>query len=146
MAETIAEWLRRGIEKPGKSQAGLARALRKDPSAVHRMLHGKRRMQVPEVRLAARYLEESPPQGLLPPAGLSEGAPPFLAAKSEVASPRSTTNDLRGDFDMTKDEATLIRSFRSLDSRTQLLVLQHIQGLALLAGGESTHDPFADRA
>jgi len=55
------EWIRRGLQKPGKSQSGLARHLGLDPSAVNKLMHGKRMLKTHEVTPTAEYLEEPPP-------------------------------------------------------------------------------------
>jgi hypothetical protein len=55
------DWIRRGLEQPGKSQAGLARAFGRAPSAINNLLKGRRRLRTDEVAKAARYLEVTPP-------------------------------------------------------------------------------------
>ena len=55
------EWLKAGLLRPGKSGVGLAKALGIDPSAVSRMLQGKRKLQLHEVDKAAAYLGVEPP-------------------------------------------------------------------------------------
>lgn len=54
-------WIERGLAQPGKTKAGLARALGIWPSAVSAMLRGNRRLQLDEVVKAADYLEVDPP-------------------------------------------------------------------------------------
>jgi transcriptional regulator with XRE-family HTH domain len=49
-------WLTQQLERPGYSQAGLARALGKDPSAVSRILAGDRQIKAKEVPLILQYL------------------------------------------------------------------------------------------
>lgn len=64
------EWIRRGLQKPGKSQAGLARALGVDASAVSKILirrdgKGKtkpRAVKTSEVQRIADYLGEPVPE------------------------------------------------------------------------------------
>lgn len=55
-------WLRSGIKKDGKSQAGLARALGIQEIAVSFLLRGERRLKADELVSAAKYLEEPLPQ------------------------------------------------------------------------------------
>lgn len=55
------EWLRKGLQQPGKSNVGLAKALGIDASGVSRMLKGERRLQLHEVEKAAAYLGIKPP-------------------------------------------------------------------------------------
>jgi hypothetical protein len=57
----LTNWLRRCVKKPAKSQAGLARAISRNPSAVNRMLDGKRRFQVDEIPLMEAYFGEPAP-------------------------------------------------------------------------------------
>src|SRR5262249_42143117 len=60
--EELLDWIRRGLRKPGKTQAGLARAIGRSPSAVNNLLAGKRRLRADEIGKIARYLEEPPPR------------------------------------------------------------------------------------
>lgn len=52
------EWIRQGLKKPGKSQAGLARALGLDPAAISRLLAGDRQLKVNEIDKVKAYLDE----------------------------------------------------------------------------------------
>lgn len=62
------EWIRAGLEKPGKTQRGLAAALGVDPSAVSRLLAGSRHLRAAELPLVAFYLESDVPDALSGPA------------------------------------------------------------------------------
>lgn len=53
------EWIREGLKKPGKSQAGLARALGRDPAAVSRLLNDGRGLKASEIEIVKQYLGES---------------------------------------------------------------------------------------
>jgi len=55
------DWIRKGLDKPGKSQAGLAKAFGRSPSAINNLLKGKRRLRTDEIVKASRYLEVMPP-------------------------------------------------------------------------------------
>lgn len=57
-------WIRRGLEKPGKTQAGLARQLGVDKSQVNKMLRGERDLKVKELPKIAEYLIEPLPTGI----------------------------------------------------------------------------------
>ena len=57
----IIDWIKQGLEKPGKTQTGLATALGRSPSAVTDLLRGKRQIKVQEVEVMAHYLEEAVP-------------------------------------------------------------------------------------
>jgi transcriptional regulator with XRE-family HTH domain len=60
--QALLDWIRRGLLKPGKTQAGLARALGRSPSAINNLLSGKRRLRADEIARVARYLEEPAPR------------------------------------------------------------------------------------
>ncbi len=59
-SEMIA-WIREGLRKPGKNQAGLAASLGIDRAQVTRLLQGKRDLKQRELRTVADYLGETPP-------------------------------------------------------------------------------------
>jgi len=63
MTDPWIEWLRTGLEKPGKSQRELAERLGVFPSAVSKMIGGKRRIQATEIPIVAAYIGEPPPIG-----------------------------------------------------------------------------------
>lgn len=50
-------WIRDGLEKPGKTQAGLAKALAIDPAGVSKLLAGKRLIKANELPKIRAYLE-----------------------------------------------------------------------------------------
>lgn len=51
------QWIRDGLQKPGKTKSGLATALGRQPSAVTALLKGERKLKADEVAVVARYLE-----------------------------------------------------------------------------------------
>ncbi|MBS0521859.1 MAG: helix-turn-helix transcriptional regulator [Proteobacteria bacterium] len=55
------KWIAEMLERPGFSQAGLARALGKDAAAVNRMLKGDRQIKANEVPVILDYLQAAPP-------------------------------------------------------------------------------------
>jgi len=55
------KWIRDGLLQPGKTQAGLARALGVDASAVSKLLRGVRKLDADEIAPAAAYLGIPPP-------------------------------------------------------------------------------------
>jgi phage repressor protein C with HTH and peptisase S24 domain len=55
------DWIRRGLDKPGKTQIGLAKALGVAHPQITRLLQGSRRLKADEIPKIARYLEEAPP-------------------------------------------------------------------------------------
>lgn len=54
------ETIRKGLEKEGKSQRGLAVAMGIDPTAVSRLLNGQRQLKANEVPKVEAYLNASP--------------------------------------------------------------------------------------
>jgi transcriptional regulator with XRE-family HTH domain len=62
-APMIADWIREGLKRPGKSQTGLAAALGRDKSAVSNIVKGKRQVKAHEIPLIADYLGLPPPVG-----------------------------------------------------------------------------------
>lgn len=54
-------WIREGLERPGKTQTGLAKALGRYPSAITQLLKGGRTLKASEIPIVARYLEIEPP-------------------------------------------------------------------------------------
>ena len=76
----ILEWIRKGLEKPGLSQAGLAEALGIDRAQVTRLLQGKRELKVRELKLVGDYLGSPAPA--VAANDVSEGAPAHDVATS----------------------------------------------------------------
>jgi SOS-response transcriptional repressor LexA len=56
------EWIVKGLEKPGKTKQGLAKALGRHPAVVTNILTGKRDIKAREVETIARYLEVEAPK------------------------------------------------------------------------------------
>lgn len=72
-----AEWLRAGLEKPGKDVIGLAKALKLHPSAIYKMIDAppKRHIRSDELPVIAKYIEEPLPDSVFvsaPVAGIVE--------------------------------------------------------------------------
>jgi phage repressor protein C with HTH and peptisase S24 domain len=62
MSQTMdLKWIAEMLDRPGYSQAGLARALGKDAAAVNRMLKGERQIKANEVPVIVDYLQVMPP-------------------------------------------------------------------------------------
>jgi phage repressor protein C with HTH and peptisase S24 domain len=55
------KWISDMLDRPGYSQAGLARALGKDAAAINRMLKGERQIKANEVPVIVDYLQVTPP-------------------------------------------------------------------------------------
>jgi len=57
------KWLAEQLDRPGYTQAGLARALGRDPAAINRMLKGTRRILASDLPVIYDYLGATPPGG-----------------------------------------------------------------------------------
>lgn len=77
------DWIRRGLERPGRTQRGLAAAMGVDPAAVSRLLAGTRRLRAEELPAVAAYLGVDPAAAFSGPA--DEAADPPSAAVLEPA-------------------------------------------------------------
>lgn len=61
----LQTWIKTALSKnPAKTQAGLARALGRDPAAVSRLLQGGRQIRADELGTIIRYLGEVPPEDI----------------------------------------------------------------------------------
>jgi phage repressor protein C with HTH and peptisase S24 domain len=88
------DWIRKGLARPGKTQAGLAGALGIHPSGVTRLLAGDRQLKAAEIARAAAYLEIDIAQALPPPlhgafAPASSAPPPSPVPIPYSQEPRS---------------------------------------------------------
>lgn len=63
MADPILEWAIENLKKPGRSQSELARRLGVHPSAINKLVNGKRGLKTNEIPIAADYFGEEPPAG-----------------------------------------------------------------------------------
>jgi phage repressor protein C with HTH and peptisase S24 domain len=52
------KWLKEMLGRPGYSQAGLAAALGRNPSAINRMVRGERQIKASELPVIMKYLDE----------------------------------------------------------------------------------------
>lgn len=77
------KWLKEMLGRPGYSQAGLAAALGRNPSAINRMVRGERQIKASELPIILKYLDEPPG------AGAFVAAPPPGARKAYDEVPRS---------------------------------------------------------
>lgn len=76
------EWIRRGLQKPGKTQRGLAQAIGVDPSAINRLLAGNRQLKASEIEKVQIYLDE--PTGLKVPSPRADTPPPVTEDRIKV--------------------------------------------------------------
>lgn len=92
------DWIREGLTRPGKTQRGLAAALGIDPSAVSRLLTGRRRLRADEIVAVAEYLGVRPPleafagpprpRGRGVPGMVENGASPLRYSPATASGPR----------------------------------------------------------
>ncbi|MFG1334010.1 hypothetical protein V5F41_22500 [Xanthobacter autotrophicus] len=59
--EIYRQWIKLGLQKPGKNASGLAKVLGRNPSAVTRMVNGERQVKANELPLISSYLGEPVP-------------------------------------------------------------------------------------
>ncbi|MGF6157805.1 transcriptional regulator with XRE-family HTH domain [Ensifer sp. KUDG1] len=67
LEDPYKKWVIENLEKPGMSQTGLAKVLGVHPSAVNKIVSGKRGLKSHEVALAATYFGEAAPSSELTP-------------------------------------------------------------------------------
>jgi len=79
--ELRSKWLAEALERTGKTQAGLARALGITPPQVNRTVKGTRRLTAAELPLAERYLGERAPDRV---GAFADGATPSLSDFASV--------------------------------------------------------------
>lgn len=79
------KWIAEQLDRPGYSQAGLARALGKDAAAVNRMLKGERQIKVNEVPAILGYLKATPPDKDSPLGQSIQPLPVLGNERAEVA-------------------------------------------------------------
>lgn len=79
MNDELIEWVKRGLEQPGKTKSGLATAIGKANPTVTQILKGARPIKIEEIPLIAAYLEMPPPA--LP--GVNLRLQPEIAAVKE---------------------------------------------------------------
>lgn len=63
MQDRFTRWVADGLNKPGKNQTGLGKALKIGQPQVSRLLNGERQLKAREIAIVARYLGEPPPSG-----------------------------------------------------------------------------------
>lgn len=109
-------WILKGLEKAGKTRAGIARALGGiHPSQVTRLLKGDRRLLAEEVTKIASYLGENPPGSALPRVDMSDGLP----SAQEIADARKAQEIMARIAGIPADDLTLaaclavVRSLRA---------------------------------
>lgn len=61
ISKLYLDWVRRGLDKPGKNQKGLGAAIGVSESVVSRLLAGKRRIQTAELSIISIYIDEPIP-------------------------------------------------------------------------------------
>lgn len=99
--------IERGLEKPGKSRVGLAKAMGRTPSAITDLLQGRRQLKAREVPIVRKYLELDPQVPIVGYVGAGSDEAHFYAEASDspadaVPAPAGTSPDtvaveIRGD-------------------------------------------------
>jgi transcriptional regulator with XRE-family HTH domain len=79
----VLEWIRQGLAKPGKSQAGLGRSMGVSQSVANRIAKGTRKVTLEDLPRIAEYLEE--PLPVLGPTALSTRRMPATGVRTEEA-------------------------------------------------------------
>ena len=67
LEDPYKKWVIENLERPGMSQTGLAKALGLHPSAINKLVNGKRQLKSHEVAGAAAYFGNDAPQTELAP-------------------------------------------------------------------------------
>jgi transcriptional regulator with XRE-family HTH domain len=101
-------WIVEGLKKPGKTQAGIAKAIGRNPSVVTYLLQGKRELKAREIATIARYLEIDNP--------------------NDIAAPRSD-DTLRLDF--IRAARAMLASDKYDDKSARLIALSILQSLVI---------------
>jgi transcriptional regulator with XRE-family HTH domain len=65
--DPLLHWAIENLKKPGRSQSELARRLGVHPSAINKLVNGKRGLKTHEIPIAAEYFGESPPSSEIRP-------------------------------------------------------------------------------
>ena len=98
-------WILKGLEKPGKSRAGIARALGGlHASQVTRLLKGERRLMADEVQKIASYLGEAAPDDMISHNDSASGLP----SPQEIAAARKAQEIMARLAGMPTDDRTLV--------------------------------------
>lgn len=101
--DPLLEWVIENLKRPGMSQSGLARALGLDPSAINRVVAGKRELKTKEIPGAAIYFGVSAPDVQATLAQPSEMVPARLAGVVEAGAFREVD-----DFDQSEPETVFV--------------------------------------
>lgn len=109
------KWVISNLEKPGKSQTGLAKALGLHPSAINRVVSGMRQLKSHEVAGAVAYFGEDPPltEVIQNTGGLTEG---IVAGKVEAGTFREVD-----EFDQSERQRVAIPRDELFPNARQLL-------------------------
>ena len=80
LEDPILAWAIENLKKPGRSQSELARRLGVHPSAINKLVAGKRGLKTHEIPIAAEYFGEAPPDTELR-LSTAQSAPVIVAGK-----------------------------------------------------------------
>lgn len=90
-SDELIAWIRAGLDRPGKSQAGLAKALQRSPSVVTAIMSGMRDVKAKEIATIARYF------GIRPPLSVLERVPQGAVELSRPMAPWMQSLTIKGE-------------------------------------------------
>ena len=147
MRDPLLEWVIENLKKPGKSQSGLARHLGLDPSAINRVVAGKRELKTKEIPGAAEYFEATPPEFEISLAPNTSLVPARLAGVVEAGSFREVE-----DFDQSEPETVFVPQDAQFPSARVLLFdvagdsMNDLKPFPILPGAQAVCLAFEDIA
>lgn len=124
--DPLLTWAIENLKKPGRSQSELARRLGVHPSAINKLVNGKRGLKTHEVPIAADYFGEEPPTSELRQVIGVQLSPVLLNGKTAAGVFREVD-----DFDQSRPE----RIWEAPDER-----FPHARRMAFDVEGDSMND------
>jgi hypothetical protein len=117
------KWLRLHISRKDYSLRGFAAALGMDPSALHALLKGKRKVQLEEVEAIARLLEQPLAEVLAKVGGLKLGPVPGVPGAAVEARPAAAAAPVGGSVDALTGEVKFAPTVESKDADVVALAM-----------------------
>lgn len=125
LEDPILAWAIENMKKPGRSQSELARRLGVHPSAINKLVAGKRGLKTHEIPIAAEYFGEAPPDTELRLSSAQTG--PVVVAGKTAAGVFREVDDL--------DQSEPARIWEPIDER-----FPHARRMAFDVEGDSVND------
>lgn len=126
----ILDWIRKGLEKPGRTQAGLAQALGVDRAQATRLLQGKRELKVRDLRAISQYLDSPPPPGALELASVArEGEDAATAVREAIEAIARGEMVVVTDDDDRENEGDLVMAAALATSEKMAFIIRHCCGI-----------------